>query len=255
MVITDHPPRIFGSAFLAAALVALLLTSPASAAGACSRTGSTVFVDLGAAAEADSTFRKGTDGVLELAHGGSADDCDGATPASSNLILVSDGNGRAVRFTLDNGGMTANMHFQVSLRDGTDTFTLLGTNGNDALSVGTSASAFGDTVVADTDGDGSANVELFEVESFAVHGLGGNDRLSGSPGKGLEPLSRPLTLLGSGGDDALVGGRSSDMIKGGSGKDMLSGEFGNDRLLAGSGTDRCKGGPGADRMKGCERKS
>jgi Ca2+-binding RTX toxin-like protein len=236
MITTDHQLRTLGSAFLAAALAALLPSPPASAAGACTRTGSTVFVDLGAASEADSTFRKGTDGVLELAHGGSADDCDGATPAGSNLILVSDGNGRAARFTLDNAGMTSNMHFQVSLRDGNDTFTLVGTNGNDALSVGTSVNAFGDTVVADTDGDGSANVELFEVESFAVHGQGGNDRLSGSPGKGLEPVSRPLTLLGSGGDDTLVG------------------ESGNDRLLAGSGSDRCKGGPGADRMKGCERK-
>ncbi len=237
MVTTDHLTRSLGAAFLAAGLATLLLASPASSAGTCTRTGSTVFVELGAATETESTFRKGQDGVLELVHGGSADDCDGATPSGTNLVLVSDGDGRASRFTLDTDGMTSNMHFQVSLRDGTDAFTLLGSNGNDALSVGTSVSPFGDTVVADTDGDGSANVEFFEVEIFAVHGLNGNDRLSGSPGKGLEPVKRPLTLLGSGGNDTLVGGKSKDMIN------------------AGSGKDRCKGGPGADRLKGCERKS
>ena len=50
-------------------------------------------------------------------------------------------------------------------------------------------------------------------------------------------------LLGTSGDDRLIGGGSSDCIVGGAGDDSIN---------AGGGNDICIGGPGVDTFKNCE---
>jgi large repetitive protein len=61
-------------------------------------------------------------------------------------------------------------------------------------------------------------------------------------------------LCGGAGDDPLLlGGPGDDLIAGGSGDDRLVGEEGKDLLDGGRGIDVCRGGPGtADRVKRCE---
>lgn len=52
----------------------------------------------------------------------------------------------------------------------------------------------------------------------------------------------PTKILGSGGDDVLIGGHLRDLIKGGSGNDRIQGRGNNDWLIGGSGDDWIKGG-------------
>lgn len=57
-------------------------------------------------------------------------------------------------------------------------------------------------------------------------------------------------LVGTSGDNRLVGGESADLIQGLGGHDRLEGGSGNDRLEGGDGDDQLYGGPGADELVG-----
>jgi Ca2+-binding RTX toxin-like protein len=90
------------------------------------------------------------------------------------------------------------------------------------------------------------------IETVAVNGGGGNDRLGVEPG--LPGL--PVVADGDAGNDALVGGDEADSFFGGSGDDTLvpglgsdlaDGETGDDHLLARDGVgDLVRGGPDTD---------
>jgi hypothetical protein len=62
--------------------------------------------------------------------------------------------------------------------------------------------------------------------------------------------SRAIDLLGTTGNDRLVGGLFGDRLEGASGKDTLSGSAGDDTVLGGGGNDRIKGGAGQDVLSG-----
>jgi Ca2+-binding RTX toxin-like protein len=72
-------------------------------------------------------------------------------------------------------------------------------------------------------------------------------------------FGRPVTILGTRGDDEIVGSPSRDVVLAGAGRDTvrtkdgpdrLCAEDGNDVLRGGAGTDRLDGGPGADQGVG-----
>jgi Ca2+-binding RTX toxin-like protein len=71
-------------------------------------------------------------------------------------------------------------------------------------------------------------------------GTGGADALRGGAG--------PDSLSGRGGNDTLTGGGGDDTLAGGSGRDALDGGAGEDRLIGGAGADALTGGAGADRF-------
>lgn len=75
-----------------------------------------------------------------------------------------------------------------------------------------------------------------------VVGSAGNDALIGGDGRDK--------VKGKAGDDELRGGDGRDKLKGGSGEDRLFGQRGDDKLNAGRGDDELYGGAGDDRLKG-----
>ncbi len=99
-------------------------------------------------------------------------------------------------------------------------------------------------------------------KAATVLGSHGQDLLLGRPeadvivaGRGNDVVrgvdGNDVVCLG-GGNDRANGGSGNDRLLGGSGKDRLNGARGNDRLIGGRGKDRCNGGGGRrDRAK-CE---
>lgn len=61
-------------------------------------------------------------------------------------------------------------------------------------------------------------------------------------------FGRTATIVGTRGNDRLVGTPGNDVIFGGRGTDLIEGRGGNDRLCAGSGEDTLRGGGGRDRL-------
>jgi hypothetical protein len=57
-------------------------------------------------------------------------------------------------------------------------------------------------------------------------------------------------IIGTDGDDVLVGGARGDFMSGLGGADNLAGEAGHDEICGGRGTDRLAGGDGADVLRG-----
>jgi Ca2+-binding RTX toxin-like protein len=99
-----------------------------------------------------------------------------------------------------------------TIGDNKDMPTLLGTSGNDAISV---------------PGENS------NTDRYSILGLDGND-----------------TIRGGGGNDSILAGNGNDNITGGNGNDNLSGDLGNDILRGGDGDDFITGGLGTDRLYG-----
>jgi Ca2+-binding RTX toxin-like protein len=75
-----------------------------------------------------------------------------------------------------------------------------------------------------------------------IVGGGEADVLSGRAGEDR--------IEGGHGDDSLFGNLGRDRLFGQSGDDTLAGGFGKDLMLGGAGEDELSGGPGADRMRG-----
>jgi V8-like Glu-specific endopeptidase len=75
-------------------------------------------------------------------------------------------------------------------------------------------------------------------------GTRGDDRLIGTPGRDvIKALRGDDVIRGRGGNDVICAGPGDDRVKGGRGRDRIDG---------GPGFDRCDGGPGRDRAKRCE---
>jgi uncharacterized repeat protein (TIGR01451 family) len=97
--------------------------------------------------------------------------------------------------------------------------------------------------------------------SPTIVGTPGNDTLVGTRKADIiAPLGGNDVVFGGGGNDAicastgadrLFGGAGSDSLAGGRGRDRLFGGAGNDFLNGGRGHDKCRGGPGTDVKKSC----
>jgi hypothetical protein len=100
------------------------------------------------------------------------------------------------------------------------------------------ASLGGLTVIVGTEGDDVISIGT----SAIVYGRGGNDTISGN--------QQGDCLLGEGGNDVLYGGNGGDFLLGGDGDDQLYGERGSDVLYSGRGNDTLDGGQGPDTCYG-----
>ena len=111
---------------------------------------------------------------------------------------------------------------------------LTASDGDESSSFGTAVAVSGDTVVIGARGDddagsGSGAAYVFQLD----------------PG---DPL--PCTIMGTAGDDVLVGTSRRDVICGLGGADTIHAGAGNDVVLGGSGSDSLFGGPGDDTILG-----
>jgi len=111
---------------------------------------------------------------------------------------------------------------------------LTASDGDESSSFGTAVTVSGDTVVIGARGDddagsGSGAAYVFQLD----------------PG---DPL--PCTIMGTAGDDVLVGTSRRDVICGLGGADTIHAGAGNDVVLGGSGSDSLFGGPGDDTILG-----
>jgi Ca2+-binding RTX toxin-like protein len=92
-----------------------------------------------------------------------------------------------------------------------------------------------------------------EVEN--VIGTPGNDTIIGFNSRGdIYDNSAANTFTGGGGNDLLVGLEGADRLLGGPGNDRLLGGGQKDKLVGAGGRDKCIGGPSKDKAKGCEQK-
>jgi Ca2+-binding RTX toxin-like protein len=94
------------------------------------------------------------------------------------------------------------------------------------------------------------------VEAENVIGTPGNDTIIGfREGVIIQESSAANTFKGGAGNDTLIGLAGADKLLGEAGNDKLSGGPQKDKLIGGAGRDRCSGGKSKDTAKKCERKS
>lgn len=110
--------------------------------------------------------------------------------------------------------------------------TVVGTEGNDTITVSRSGNWF---LV-----NGSP-VSAAGVQRLVISAGGGNDVVRNQTGL-------PSVIYGGTGDDVLYGGSRTDTIYGGAGNDFLYGRGGHDTLIGGGGHDVLDGGPGNNRL-------
>jgi len=272
------------SAVLSAALVVLFLAAvpvTASAASTCSYNGTdTVAVAIDTGDSVSLAIGKTGARSIDFAIGsGAYAQCGTATSANTTTITVTGSTGDET-FTLDQAGSAAFpsgkiKSIAVNLKDGTDTFVIVGRSGPDKIRFGA------DGVNLDSGAGTSVDVTLKGVQVVVVNAGDGDDTIGGEGGRGTgDAFTMPLELYGGPGNDDLTGGDGNDLLFGGDGKDILRGMDGRDMikggaggdtiyggkgndslyggkgddiLYGGPGIDLCNGGPGADAWTGCEK--
>lgn len=172
-----------------------------------------------------------------------------SAPAGSNESLTIDQSGGAFAPGATGEGGTSEIEITVALGDTADPVVVLGTSGNDTISIG----ANGVSTNTDTDVDITFSPRPARIEA---RGLGGVNTLTALGGLGsgsVFPGTVALyagdngdTLRGTNGADTLVGGNGNDTLDARSGDDTLTGGAGNDTLTAGNGNDTLTGGAGRD---------
>jgi Ca2+-binding RTX toxin-like protein len=93
-------------------------------------------------------------------------------------------------------------------------------------------------------------IEPFAVRTAALRCDGRKATIVGTPGNDRLVGRRASDVIhGGGGSDRILGGASgNDRICGGAGDDVIEGGRGNDRLFGGLGDDRIEGGRGSDKI-------
>ncbi|MFD9903179.1 calcium-binding protein [Streptomyces sp. NPDC059063] len=113
-----------------------------------------------------------------------------------------------------------------------------GDAGNDTLTVGAAATAFGGDGADTIRADGDATVADGGKGNDVIRGGAGDQQLYGDDGADK--------LYGGSGSDLLYGGKGNDVLYGNAGIDQLYGNSGDDKLYGGAGRDTLSGGPGRD---------
>ncbi|MDQ3954606.1 MAG: calcium-binding protein [Actinomycetota bacterium] len=120
----------------------------------------------------------------------------------------------------DLGG--SELEIEVQLADGSDTLAFNGGDNDDAVTAG----LLGMNINDDDDGN---DITFTGAEKLNLIGERGDDRLSamGDPTTG-SPVTQPVYIGGTGGNDILHGGPHNDLLIGAAGDDRLSGGLGDD---------------------------
>jgi hypothetical protein len=85
-------------------------------------------------------------------------------------------------------------------------------------------------------------------------GTDGEDEVVGTANRDvIAALDGNDKIRGLGGNDLICGGKGRDTLKGGKGNDKLLGQKGKDALKGGGARDVCKGGKGDDSASACEK--
>ena len=124
----------------------------------------------------------------EIWFGSTPAPCSGATTTNVDSISVNAPTGSSEQIVVDQSGGafapgastesgTLEIEISLNLGDAADRLVILGTSGNDTITVGVGGVALN----ADTDADVTSSVPLARVD---VHGLGGTNTLSGRGGSG-----------------------------------------------------------------------
>lgn len=105
------------------------------------------------------------------------------------------------------------------------------------------------------------SVTIVVVAGEPIVGTSGDDVILGSPeadhidgGPGDDTicgLGGADVIRGGGGNDRLSGGGGRDELRGGTGRDSIWGNGAADTIRGGKGTDTCVGGPGTNDIAGC----
>ena len=137
----------------------------------------------------------------------------GVATGNEALTIDLSGGPFAPGVTVEGSGTSEIEFTGVDLGDGTDSFSIVGSSGPDAIAF----SAGG----IDLNGDGDVDVTFGgggpgAIESFTMNAGGGDDAGSATG------FAQPLVLNGSAGDDVLSGGSGNDQIDGGAGVDTAS---------------------------------
>jgi Ca2+-binding RTX toxin-like protein len=195
-----------------------------------------------------------------------ATQCGTATVDNTSEIVMIGSSGAQIAFIDESGGNFVHssgtgeleIKFSVKLSTGTDSLTVIGGPGDDAVHIG--------TLGMNLDGDTDIDVTLGSVERLGVtdflggtntftangnfgtgsawpngvdlEGSTGDDTLSG--GNGVD------NITGNGGNDTMDGGASQDFLTGGDGNDVIDGGDDNDQIDGGADDDTLSGGPGSD---------
>lgn len=131
--------------------------------------------------------------------------------------------------------------------------TITGTSGNDNITVRQSNGNISiDNIRISTTSGMKSSISATRVQSIAVNGLEGNDRilLNSESATGGQAISKSATIDGGRGDDVIVGTSVIDVIRGGSGNDQIWGGAGNDTLIGDDGDDELMGDSGNDTLTG-----
>jgi Ca2+-binding RTX toxin-like protein len=201
----------------------------------------TVTVTLGR--DDTATLSVGSGGVIQ-ANGA---DCTGGPTNAETILYTVTGDSGNEAFFIDQGGteqFNQAADFAVDLMGGRgDTFSIIGTSGNDAITFGSNG--------VDLNDDGNLDVTLTSVEAATVKARIGSDTVSGS-GSSVTgaATSLPLVLSGGAGADVSIGGNDEDAVRGGDGSDAVGGGAGDDLLNSGEGNDTVSGDQGDDELRG-----
>ncbi|MEJ6398604.1 VCBS domain-containing protein [Yoonia sp. 208BN28-4] len=129
--------------------------------------------------------------------------------------------------------------------DGSGSDTVFGGDGDDYFTVGSGAN----TITGD---DGSDTADYSAFQRGLQINLTDGTTSGGATGNaaGNDVLVLIENIIGSNGDDVLLGDAQSNRFEGGTGNDRLSGRGGDDSIFGGDGDDSIWGGGGADVLSG-----
>jgi Ca2+-binding RTX toxin-like protein len=88
----------------------------------------------------------------------------------------------------------------------------------------------------------AAPVDVINVMTLALNGLGGPDTITGSGN--MAALGIPIKMDGGDGDDIIRGSNADELLVGGAGNDFIDGNQGNDTVFLGDGDDTFQWDPG-----------